>query len=905
MPTLLLVDGSSYLYRAFHALPDLRNSAGEPTGAVRGVLSMLRRLESDYKAEYRACVFDAKGKTFRDDWFPDYKSHRPPMPDDLRAQIEPLHEAVRAEGWPLLMEEGVEADDVIGTLTRQAVEAGWEVVISTGDKDLTQLVRPGVRWVNTMSEEVLDEAGVTAKFGVPPERIVDYLALVGDTVDNVPGVEKCGPKTAVKWLTEYGTLDNLVANADKVGGKVGENLRKHLDFLPLGRKLVTVVTDLALPVKPADLPAREDDKEALAAIYRRMEFKGWLKELEEGVHRPAAPAAAQAAAPQGEPGAHRTGYETLLSWDAFDAWLARINAASLTAFDTETTGLDPLAARLVGMSFATTEGEAAYLPLAHGYADAPAQLPLAEVLERLRPWLESDAHRKVGQNLKYDAHILANHGIQLAGIAEDTLLESYVLESDKSHDMDSLASRHLGLKTLTYTEVCGKGAKQIGFGEVELTRATEYAAEDADITLRLHNALSAQLAAEPGLAALYRDIELPTARVLFEMERTGVLIDDFLLAQHSEELGRRLHALEQQAHELAGQPFNLGSPKQLGEILFTKLGLPVVKKTATGQPSTDEDVLSQLAEDYPLPKLLLEHRSLAKLKNTYTDKLPQMVNPRTGRVHTSFSQAVAVTGRLASSEPNLQNIPIRTPEGRRIRAAFIAPAGHRIVSADYSQIELRIMAHLSGDAGLTGAFARGEDVHRATAGEIFGVTPLEVTSEQRRYAKVINFGLIYGMSAHGLAKNLGIERVAAANYIDRYFARYPGVAAYMERTRLEAKTKGYVETVFGRRLHLPDIRAQQVGRRQAAERAAINAPMQGTAADLIKKAMIAVSAWLKASGAKSRLILQVHDELVLEVPDAEIPLIREQLPRLMAEVAQLSVPLLAEVGVGANWDEAH
>ena len=905
MPTLLLVDGSSYLYRAFHALPDLRNSAGEPTGAVRGVLSMLRRLESDYKAEYRACVFDAKGKTFRDDWFPDYKSHRPPMPDDLRAQIEPLHEAVRAEGWPLLMEEGVEADDVIGTLTREAVEAGWEVVISTGDKDLTQLVRPGVRWVNTMSEEVLDEAGVTVKFGVPPERIVDYLALVGDTVDNVPGVEKCGPKTAVKWLTEYGTLDNLVANADKVGGKVGENLRKHLDFLPLGRKLVTVVTDLALPVKPADLPAREDDKEALAAIYRRMEFKGWLKELEEGVHRPAAPAAAQAAAPQGEPGAHRTGYETLLSWDAFDAWLARINAASLTAFDTETTGLDPLAARLVGMSFATTEGEAAYLPLAHGYADAPAQLPLAEVLERLRPWLESDAHRKVGQNLKYDAHILANHGIQLAGIAEDTLLESYVLESDKSHDMDSLASRHLGLKTLTYTEVCGKGAKQIGFGEVELTRATEYAAEDANITLRLHNALSAQLAAEPGLAALYRDIELPTARVLFEMERTGVLIDDFLLAQHSEELGRRLHALEQQAHELAGQPFNLGSPKQLGEILFTKLGLPVVKKTATGQPSTDEDVLSQLAEDYPLPKLLLEHRSLAKLKNTYTDKLPQMVNPRTGRVHTSFSQAVAVTGRLASSEPNLQNIPIRTPEGRRIRAAFIAPAGHRIVSADYSQIELRIMAHLSGDAGLTGAFARGEDVHRATAGEIFGVTPLEVTSEQRRYAKVINFGLIYGMSAHGLAKNLGIERAAAANYIDRYFARYPGVAAYMERTRLEAKTKGYVETVFGRRLHLPDIRAQQVGRRQAAERAAINAPMQGTAADLIKKAMIAVSAWLKASGAKSRLILQVHDELVLEVPDAEIPLIREQLPRLMAEVAQLSVPLLAEVGVGTNWDEAH
>ena len=910
MPTLLLVDGSSYLYRAFHALPDLRNSAGEPTGAVRGVLSMLRRLESDYKAEYRACVFDAKGKTFRDDWFPDYKAQRPSMPDDLRAQIEPLHEAVKAEGWPLLVEDGVEADDVIGTLTRQAVEAGWDVVISTGDKDLTQLVQPGVRWVNTMSEEVLDEAGVTAKFDVPPNRIVDYLTLIGDTVDNVPGVEKCGPKTAVKWLTEYGTLDNLIANADKVGGKVGENLRKHLDFLPLGRRLVTVVTDLSLPVALTELLAREGDKDVLAAIYRRMEFKGWLKELEEGVHRPVAPAAGAAEAAEvteapSEPGAHRTGYATLLDWAAFDAWLAKISAAGLTAFDTETTGLDPMVATLVGMSFSIVEGEAAYLPLSHHYADAPAQLALAEVLEKLKPWLESDAHRKLGQNLKYDAHILANHGIRLAGIAEDTLLESYVLESDKSHDMDSLASRHLGIKTLTYAEVCGKGAKQIGFGDVELARATEYAAEDADITLRLHHNLAAQLAAEPGLAALYRDIELPTAGVLFEMERNGVLIDDFLLAQHSEELGRRLHELEQQAHVLAGQPFNLGSPKQLGEILFTKLGLPVVKKTATGQPSTDEDVLSQLADDYPLPKLLLEHRSLAKLKNTYTDKLPLMVNPRTGRVHTSFSQAVAVTGRLASSEPNLQNIPIRTPEGRRIRAAFIAPKGHKIVSADYSQIELRIMAHLSGDAGLTGAFARGEDVHRATAGEIFGVTPLEVTSEQRRYAKVINFGLIYGMSAHGLAKNLGIERVAAANYIERYFARYPGVAAYMERTRIEAKTHGYVETVFGRRLHLPDIRAQQVGRRQGAERAAINAPMQGTAADLIKKAMIATSDWLKEAGVKSRLILQVHDELVLEVPDAEVALIREQLPRLMAGVAQLSVPLLAEVGVGDNWDQAH
>ncbi|MCB1911622.1 MAG: DNA polymerase I [Rhodocyclaceae bacterium] len=908
MPTLLLVDGSSYLYRAFHALPDLRNSAGEPTGAVRGVLSMLRRLESDYKAEYRACVFDAKGKTFRDDLYPEYKSHRPPMPDDLRAQIAPLHEAVEAEGWPLLVVDGVEADDVIGTLTRQAAEAGWEVVISTGDKDLTQLVRPGVRWVNTMSEEVLDEAGVEAKFGVPPARIVDYLALVGDTVDNVPGVEKCGPKTAVKWLAQYGDLDTLIARAGEVGGKVGENLRKHLDFLPLGRKLVTVATDLELPLKPDQLLAREDDKERLAELYQRMEFRSWLKDLQDDASAGKAattPAAAPAATQQGEPGAHRGGYEGIVDWAQFDAWLAKIDAAELTAFDTETTSLDPMAANLVGMSFSVTPGEAAYLPLSHAYADAPAQLPLDEVLAKLKPWLESADHRKVGQNLKYDAHVLANHGIHLGGIAEDTLLESYVLESDKSHDMDSLASRHLGLKTLTYTEVCGKGAKQIGFAEVAVERAIEYAAEDADITLRLHHTLSSQLAPEPRLEKLYREIELPVLEVLFEMERTGVLIDDFLLAQHSEELGRRLHGLEQQAHELAGQPFNLGSPKQLGEILFGKLGLPVVKKTATGQPSTDEDVLTQLAEDYPLPKLLLEHRGLAKLKNTYTDKLPLMVNPRTGRVHTSFSQATAVTGRLASSEPNLQNIPIRSEEGRRIRAAFIAPKGHRIVSADYSQIELRIMAHLSGDKGLLDAFAKGEDVHRATAAEIFGTTPAEVTSEQRRYAKVINFGLIYGMSAHGLARNLGIERAAAANYIERYFTRYPGVAAYMDNTRASAKEKGYVETVFGRRLYLPELRAQQAGRRQGAERAAINAPMQGTAADLIKLAMIAVSDWLESSGVKSRLILQVHDELVLEVPDDEVATIREHLPRLMAGVAELSVPLLAEVGEGDNWDQAH
>ena len=915
MPVLLLVDGSSYLYRAFHALPDLRNSKGEPTGAIRGVLSMLRRLEADYKAEFRACVFDAKGKTFRDDWYPDYKAQRPPMPDDLRAQIEPLHEAVQAEGWPLLSVEGVEADDVIGTLTRQALERGWEVVISTGDKDLTQLVRPGVRWVNTMSEEVLDEAGVAAKFGVPPERIVDYLALVGDTVDNVPGVEKCGPKTAVKWLTEYGTLDNLVANADKVGGKVGENLRKHLDFLPLGRKLVTVATDVTLPVGLDELPARADDKVALRALYERFEFRGWLQGLDGAgagdrpqteVHKSGSvPGFADADEPPGPPGSHRGGYAAILDWPAFDAWLARLDAAALVAFDTETTSLDPLAAQLVGMSFAIVEGEAAYLPLAHRGPDVPAQLPLAGVLARLKPWLESGDHAKVGQNLKYDAHVLANHGIRLGGIAHDTLLQSYVLESDKSHDMDSLAKRHLGLTTIPYVDVCGKGAKQIGFDEVAVERATEYAAEDADITLRLHDNLWPQLEALPALAALYRDIELPAMHVLFDMERTGVLIDPFLLAQQGEELGRRLMELEREAHELAGQPFNLASPKQLGEILFGKLGLPVVKKTATGQPSTDEEVLVQLADDYPLPKLLLEHRGLAKLKSTYADKLPRMVNAKTGRVHTSFSQAVAVTGRLASSDPNLQNIPIRTAEGRRIRAAFIAPRDHVIVSADYSQIELRIMAHLSGDARLLEAFAQGEDVHRATAAEVFGIAPAEVGSEQRRYAKVINFGLIYGMSAHGLAKNLGIDRAAAQGWIDRYFARYPGVADYMERIKADAKAKGYVETVFGRRLYLPDIRAQQVGRRQGAERAAINAPMQGTAADLIKKAMIAVHRWLGESRLRSRLILQVHDELVLEVPRDELERVRAELPAQMCGVADLAVPLLVEVGAGENWDEAH
>ncbi|HJW03576.1 MAG TPA: DNA polymerase I [Azospira sp.] len=914
MPMLLLVDGSSYLYRAFHALPDLRNKAGEPTGAIYGVLNMLRRLESDYKAQgitYKACVFDAKGKTFRDDWYPEYKAQRPPMPDDLVRQIEPIHAAIKASGWPLIMEDGVEADDVIGTLARQAAAAGMDVVISTGDKDLTQLVGPRVKWVNTMSNEILDEAGVKAKFGVEPERIVDYLALIGDTVDNVPGVAKVGPKTALKWLEQYGTLDGVMANAESIGGVVGNNLRQALDFLPLGRRLVTVACDLQLPETPETLAPRPVDKDTLAELFSRYEFRTWLKEVqgetttsvESGAD--AATAATAADAPSTPPGAHRAGYESILDWPTFERWLAKIEASPLVALDTETTSLDPLSARIVGISFALTPGEAAYIPVAHHYPGAPDQLPRDQVLARLKPWLESASHAKLGQNLKYDQHVFANHDIALAGIVHDTLLQSYVLESDKGHDLEQLARRHLGLDTIPYSAVCGKGANQIGFDQVAVDQATEYSAEDSDVTLRVHEALYPAIATDAKLQRIYRDIEMPAREVLFEMERHGVLIDSGLLQAQSNELGRKLVELEARAVEIAGQPFNLNSPKQLAEILFTQLGLPVVKKTPGGAPSTDEEVLSELALDYPLPKTLLEYRGLAKLKSTYTDKLPRMVNPHTGRVHTSFSQAVAVTGRLASSDPNLQNIPVRTPEGRRIRAAFIAPAGCKIVSADYSQVELRIMAHLSGDKGLLDAFAKGEDVHRATAAEIFGITPLEVTSEQRRYAKTINFGLIYGMSAFGLARSLEIERSAAQTYIERYFARYPGVARYMEQTRELAKQQGYVETVFGRRLWLPDIRASQAGRRQGAERAAINAPMQGTAADLIKLAMTAVSNWLKTSGLKSRLVLQVHDELVLEVPEAELATIRTQLPALMGQVANLAVPLVVDVGVGANWDEAH
>lgn len=911
MKTLLLVDGSSYLYRAFHAMPDLRSPSGEPTGAIQGVLNMLRKLRNDYPADYSACVFDAKGKTFRDDWYPEYKAHRPSMPPELAAQIAPLHEAVAALGWNILMIDGVEADDVIGTLAHQTTHGGARCIISTGDKDLTQLVNSQVTLVNTMSNETLDEAGVLAKFGVPPARIIDYLTLIGDTVDNVPGVSKCGPKTAVKWLTQYGTLDNLVAHAGEVGGVVGENLRSALEWLPQARRLLTVKCDVALPQHFDQLVAPPQDKEKLRALFQHFGFRSWLREI-EGANQPAAGASAQgdllASAPvaiTGDPVASSGTYETILTEAELDKWLAQIMQAELVCVDTETTGLDSMNAQLVGISFAIQPHHAAYLPLAHHYPGVPDQIGRAHALQKLKPWLESATHKKLGQNLKYDQHIFANHDIALQGVAEDTLLQSYVLESHKPHDMDNLALRHLGIKTISYAEVAGKGAKQICFDQVDLLTATRYAAEDADITLQLHHKLSPQIKAQGRLDAVYRDIELPARQALFVMERNGVLLDSKLLNQQSRELGEKLLAIEAQAYVAAGQPFNLNSPKQIQEILFDKLGLPVKKKTPSGTPSTDEEVLQELALDYPLPKLLLEYRGMAKLKSTYTDKLPLMVNPRTGRVHTSYSQAVAVTGRLASSDPNLQNIPVRSAEGRRIREAFIADANSHIVSADYSQIELRIMAHLSDDAGLLHAFAHGHDVHRATAAEIFAVAPDEVSSEQRRYAKVINFGLIYGMSAFGLASQLNIERGAAQAYIERYFARYPGVANYMQSTREQAKQQGYVETVFGRRLWLPEINGGNGMRRQAAERAAINAPMQGTAADLIKLAMVAVQNWLEKERLHTRLIMQVHDELVLEVPDSELALVKEKLPGLMCNVAQLKVPLEVGLGVGANWEAAH
>lgn len=922
----MLVDGSSYLYRAFHAMPDLRGPNGAPTGALKGIVNMLRSLRQEYPAACLACVFDAKGKTFRDDMYPEYKANRPSMPEDLAAQIEPIHLAVKAMGWPVLVVPGVEADDVIGTLARQGAEQGMQVIISTGDKDLAQLVNEKVTLINTMSGEKLDIPGVEAKFGVPPNRIIDYLTLIGDTVDNVPGVVKCGPKTAVKWLGQYDSLDGVIAHAAEIGGVVGENLRQALDWLPQGRALITVKTDCDLSEHmqgiAESLQAKPEDEATLLSFQQTYGVR--IASANANANRktftpPASSAsmnagrvwqedapAAQAASGELFPLAPVSKeYETVLTEAALDAWLEKIKAAALTAVDTETTSLEPMQAQLVGISLCCEAGRAAYIPVAHNYPGAPDQLGRDFVLAKLKAWFEDPAYPKLGQNLKYDSHVLANHGIALRGIVHDTLLQSYVLESHKSHDMDSLALRHLNQKTISFEEVCGKGAHQIGFDQVEIERATAYAAEDADITLQLHLALWPQIEKQAGLRYVYEKIELPTAVVLQKIERNGVLIDAELLARQSQEIGTRIVELEKEAHQLAGQPFNLNSPTQLGEILFSKLKLPIVKKTPSGKPSTDEEVLQKLAEDFPLPKLLLEHRGLAKLKSTYTDKLPKMVNSHSQRVHTNYAQAVAVTGRLASNDPNLQNIPIRTKEGRRIREAFIAAPGNKIVSADYSQIELRIMAHISGDENMLRAFAENIDIHRATASEVFGVPAAEVSTEQRRYAKVINFGLIYGMGVFGLAQAMGVERGAAKNYIDRYFERFAGVARYMEDTRQQAKARGYVETVFGRRLWLPEINSPNGPRKAGAERAAINAPMQGTAADLIKLAMAAVQDWLEQSAVRSKMLMQVHDELVLEVPQDELELIQQKLPELMAGVAQLKVPLIAEVGVGNNWDEAH
>ncbi|WP_297448178.1 DNA polymerase I [Ferrovum sp.] len=896
-PHLVLVDGSSYLYRAFHALPDLRNRHGEPTGALYGVLNMLARLKEDYKPDHVACVFDAPGPTFRHQAFPDYKAQRPAMPADLVGQIAPLHQAIRALGWPLLQESGVEADDVIATLTHQARMLGWKVTISSGDKDLVQLLTDGVTLINTLSNERLDVVRATEKYGVAPTQFVDYLTLVGDTADNVPGVPKVGPKTAAKWIQQFGTLDDLMARSDEIGGVVGNHLRHSLDWLPQARFLITLKSSVQLSESPETLVWHAPDDAALAVLAERYDLKRWKNSA------PASPVPlAPPPTPTPPPELH---YETLLTSTQLEYWLTQLEQADLTALDTETTGLDPLQDTLVGLSFCCDGLHAAYLPLAHRTLGASPQLPFEETLQRLRPWLENPAAAKVGQHLKYDTHILANHGIALRGIRHDTLLQSYLLEAHQPHGLESLARRHLGRETLSYETVTGKGANAIGFEQVALDQATIYAAEDAEVTLAVHKVLYPQLCTEPRLLELYETLELPIQQVLWRMERYGVLLDAAVLNQQSTELSGQLSALESQAHVLAGQPFNLNSPKQVQTLLFETLGLPVLRKTPGGQPSTDESVLEQLALDFPLPKLLLDYRTLAKLKSTYTDALPKRINPETGRVHTHFAQAVAVTGRISSSDPNLQNIPIRTAAGRRVRAAFIAPPGHVLMAADYSQIELRLMAHLSEDPGLLNAFAQGLDVHRSTAAELFAVAVDQVTADQRRAAKAINFGLIYGMSAFGLARQLNLTRSAAQHYMERYFQRYPGVALYMEKTRQQAREKGYVETLFGRRLFLPELKNSGAGRRQAAERAAINAPLQGTAADLIKRAMLAVQGWLDETRSQSRLILQVHDELILEVPEDEVSRLRPHLIRLMEGVASLRVPLSVEVGTGKNWDEAH
>ncbi len=925
--TLLLVDGSSYLYRAFHAMPDLRAVPGDPTsaatGAIRGMINMMQALRKEVPTQLAACVFDAKGPTFRDEMYPAYKANRSPMPDDLRSQIEPIHAMVRMLGWTVLDVPGVEADDVIATLAVTAAQQGVTVVVSSGDKDLSQLVNEHITIMDTMNGKKRDVAGVTAEFGVPPSLMIDYQTLVGDTVDNVPGVQKVGPKTAAKWLMEYGSLENLLQNASAIKGVAGENLRQAVDWLPTGRQLVTMKTDCDLSAYVPGLPAldalhlAEPDKLGLKTFYETYGFKGLARAIGEGGDTKPSASAGASSNPKFEPNpglfdepepsvsqvSDKT-YDCVLTWEAFDAWLAKLQAAELVAFDTETTSLDAMRAEIVGLSFSVKPGEACYIPLAHSYGDAPTQLPMDEVLAKLKPWFENPAIHKLGQHIKYDRHVMANHGIEVKGYSHDTMLQSYVLEVHKPHGLASLAERHVGRKGLNYEDLCGKGAHQIPFSQVDVARATEYSCEDSDMTLDVHQVLWPRLQADDKLRFIY-DLEIQSSEALYRIERNGVLIDAPTLAAQSHALGQRIVQLENESYEIAGQPFNLASPKQLGEIFFDKLGLPVIKKTATGARSTDEEVLEKLAEDYPLPAKILEHRSLSKLKGTYTDKLALMALPRTGRVHTHYAQAVAVTGRLSSNDPNLQNIPIRTAEGRKVREAFVAPAGCVIASADYSQIELRIMAHISGDEALVKAFHEGLDVHRATAAEVFSVGVDAVSSEQRRYAKVINFGLIYGMSAFGLAKALGIDNTAAKNYITRYFERFAGVKRYMDDTREQAKAQGYVQTVFGRRLYLPEINSPNRPRRAGAERAAINAPMQGTAADLIKMSMVAVQKAIDEQQRQTKVIMQVHDELVFEVPDSEVEWVRTEVPRLMADVAQLKVPLLAEVGVGPNWDKAH
>ncbi len=906
---LVLVDGSSYLFRAFHALPPLTNSKGEPTGAMHGVLNMLDRLCKDYAPEHMAVIFDAPGKTFRDDLYPEYKGNRPSMPDDLRSQIEPLLDIIRAQGYPLLIVPGVEADDVIGTL---ASLYDGKVIISTGDKDMAQLVNERVHLINTMSDHYADIDGVIEKFGVPPERIRDYLTLIGDTVDNVPGVNKVGPKTAVKWLAEYGTLENIMANADQFKGKIGEYLREALAHLPLSYELVTIKCDLELDCTPEALSFLPPDTDQLRDLYTRYELRTRLAALDKAQAKTALQDAeqpdhrAEMPAPEEPPQPEQT-YTAILTQADLDSWLQRLQDAGEFAFDTETTSLDYMEAQVVGVSFAIKPGEAAYLPLAHDYLGAPQQLARDAVLAQLKPLLENPALRKIGQNLKYDRSVLKNHGITLNGIAHDTMLESYVLDSvSNRHDMDTLCAKHLDHVNISFEDIAGKGKKQLTFNEIALEQATPYAAEDADMTLQLHQFFWPQLEALDGQRKLYREVELPLVSVLSNIERNGVLVDANMLGKQSQELVERMEIVTREAYQVAGEEFNLASPKQIQAIFFDKLGLPVVRKTPKGQPSTAEDVLEELAGlGHALPQLILEHRGLSKLKSTYTDKLPGQINPHSGRVHTSYHQAVTATGRLSSTDPNLQNIPIRNAEGRRIRQAFIAPAGSQILAADYSQIELRIMAHLSGDTGLLTAFAAGKDIHRATAAEVFGAQLEEVTTEQRRAAKAINFGLIYGMSAFGLAKQLGVERGDAQIYVNLYFERYPGVKAYMDNTREKARAQGYVETLFGRRLFLPDIKSRNAATRQYAERTAINAPMQGTAADIIKKAMITVDDWLESSHLQTKMIMQVHDELVFEVPMTEMEAVRAKVIELMTDAAKLDVPLVVDTGVGINWDEAH